>query len=179
MKPLAAPDKAVSLENFHNFQGYGVAPLEVNFHRIELPVVAVVPFPVFGTAGVDVDGNAERMRTHTLCAQDWPPVKGSPDVGHVRSQMWVGYQFIGKNYDLTFEWSDDKIYCSELIWKVYQRGAGIELGKLEKLSSFDLSAEAVKRKMKERYGAHIPMDETVISPAAVFESERLIQVQSN
>jgi phage terminase large subunit-like protein len=24
----------------------------------------------------------------------------------------------GKNYDLTFEWSDDKIYCSELIWKI-------------------------------------------------------------
>ena len=27
----------------------------------------------------------------------------------------VGDQFNGKNYDLTFEWSDDKIYCSELI----------------------------------------------------------------
>src|SRR5437867_163185 len=24
-------------------------------------------------------------------------------------------------YDLTFEWSDDKIYCSELVWKVYER----------------------------------------------------------
>jgi hypothetical protein len=26
-----------------------------------------------------------------------------------------GEKFKGKNYDLTFEWSDDKIYCSELI----------------------------------------------------------------
>ena len=91
----------------------------------------------------------------------------------------VGDQFKGKNYDLTFEWSDDRIYCSELIWKVYQRGAGIELGKLEKLSSFDLTSKTVRQKMKERYGDHIPMDETVISPEAVFNSELLITVKSN
>jgi uncharacterized protein YycO len=91
----------------------------------------------------------------------------------------VGDQFKGKNYDLTFEWSDDRIYCSELIWKVYQRGAGIELGKLEKLSSFDLTSKTVKQKMKERYGDHIPMDETVISPEAVFNSELLLTVESN
>jgi uncharacterized protein YycO len=33
----------------------------------------------------------------------------------------IGEGFTGKNYDLTFEWSDNKIYCSELIWKVYQK----------------------------------------------------------
>ncbi|MBC7773830.1 MAG: YiiX family permuted papain-like enzyme [Phycisphaerae bacterium] len=91
----------------------------------------------------------------------------------------VGDGFKGKNYDLTFGWSDDKIYCSELIWKVYQRATGIEIGKLEKLSSFDLSDEAVKKKMKERYGDNIPMNETVISPAAIFDSELLITIQSN
>ena len=91
----------------------------------------------------------------------------------------VGDRFNGKNYDLTFEWSDDRIYCSELIWKVYQRATGIEIGKLEKLSSFDLSAEAVKKKMKERYGDRVPLNETVISPAAVFDSELLMTVKSN
>lgn len=73
-----------------------------------------------------------------------------------------GEKFNGKNYDLTFEWSDDKIYCSELIWKIYQRATGFEIGKLEKLSDFDLTNEAVKKKMKERYGEKIPMDEIVI-----------------
>ena len=68
----------------------------------------------------------------------------------------VGDKFKGKNYDLTFEWSDDKIYCSELIWKIYERGAGIEIGKLQKLSDFDLTNDAVKNKMKERYGDNIP-----------------------
>ncbi len=56
-----------------------------------------------------------------------------------------GEKFKGKNYDLTFEWSDDKIYCSELIWKIYQRATGIEIGKLQKLGDFDLTNEAVKK----------------------------------
>jgi uncharacterized protein YycO len=91
----------------------------------------------------------------------------------------IGDQFKGKNYDLTFEWSDDKIYCSELIWKIYQRATGIEIGKLEKLSDFDLTNTAVKQKMKERYGDKIPMDEIVISPAAIFDSELLTTIKSN
>jgi len=91
----------------------------------------------------------------------------------------VGDKFNGKNYDLTFEWSDDKIYCSELIWKIYQRATGIEIGKLEKLSDFDLTNEAVKQKMKERYGDKIPTNEIVISPAAIFDSELLTTIKSN
>jgi len=91
----------------------------------------------------------------------------------------VGAGFEGKNYDLTFEWSDDKMYCSELIWKIYQRATGIEIGKLEKLSDFDLTDKAVRQKMKERYGGNIPMDEIVISPAAIFESELLTTVKAN
>ncbi len=91
----------------------------------------------------------------------------------------VGDNFNGKDYDLTFEWSDDKIYCSELIWKIYQRATGVEIGKLEKLSNFDLTNEEVKKKMKERYGDKIPTEEIVISPAAIFDSELLITVKSN
>ena len=97
----------------------------------------------------------------------------------LRKMKQVGNQFNGKNYDLTFEWSDDKMYCSELIWKIYQRATGIEIGKLEKLSDFDLTNEAVKQKVKERYGDKIPTNEIVISPAAIFDSELLITVKSN
>jgi uncharacterized protein YycO len=89
-----------------------------------------------------------------------------------------GEKFKGKNYDLTFEWSDDKIYCSELIWKIYQRATGLEVGKLERLSDFDLSSEVVKTKMKERYGDNIPLDEIVISPVSIFESELLMTVKT-
>ena len=90
-----------------------------------------------------------------------------------------GEKFKGKDYDLTFEWSDDKIYCSELIWKIYQRATGVEIGKLEKLSDFDLASKVVREKMKERYGDKIPVNEIVISPAKIFDSELLITVKSN
>lgn len=83
-----------------------------------------------------------------------------------------------KDYDLYFEWSDDRIYCSELIWKIYKEGTGIEIGKLQELKDFDLSNPAVKAKLKERYGNTIPKHEKVISPAAMFESQLLYTVVS-
>ena len=91
----------------------------------------------------------------------------------------VGEKFRGKNYDLTFEWSDNKMYCSELIWKIYKRATGIEIGKLEKLGDFDLTSKVVKAKMKERYGNKIPNGEKVISPAAIFNSQLLKTVKEN
>lgn len=87
-----------------------------------------------------------------------------------------GEKLKGKNYDLTFEWSDEKMYCSELIWKIYKRAVGIEIGKPEKLKDFDLTHPAVRKKLNERYGEKIPMNERVISPKAVFESEYLITI---
>ncbi|MDR3157978.1 MAG: YiiX family permuted papain-like enzyme [Zoogloeaceae bacterium] len=84
-------------------------------------------------------------------------------------------KFAGKSYDLTFGWSDEKIYCSELVWKIYKRGANIEIGKLQQLGDFDLSSAIVKAKLKERYGDNIPLNETVISPASMFESELLVK----
>ena len=71
---------------------------------------------------------------------------------------------------------NDKIYCSELIWKIYKNSTGIEIGKLQKLKEFNLNDPSVKSKMKERYGTKIPMDEIVISPAAIFESKLLKSV---
>jgi len=82
----------------------------------------------------------------------------------------------GKPYDLTFAWSDDRIYCSELVWKIYDRALGIEIGKLQHLKDFDLEDPAVKAKLQERYGDAVPMEETVISPSSIYESERLVTV---
>lgn len=85
-------------------------------------------------------------------------------------------RYLGKPYDLTFEWSDDRIYCSELVWKLYKSALGIELAPLAKLGSFDLTAPAVKAKLKERYGNRIPLNEPVIAPSAIFESTLLTTV---
>jgi len=87
--------------------------------------------------------------------------------------------FAGKDYDIYFNWSDDKIYCSELIWKVYKQATGMEIGKLQKLKEFDLTNDEVKQQLKERYGNNIPLEEPVISPENIFECDLLETVKSN
>ncbi len=97
----------------------------------------------------------------------------------VKKMQKEGAKMLGKNYDITFEWSDREIYCSELVWKIYKRTLGLEIGTLKVLGDFDLSSNIVKRILKERYGNNIPLQETVISPADIFDSELLILVKSN
>jgi hypothetical protein len=102
--------------------------------------------------------NAERLLT--------------PDV--LKRMEETGRGFIGKKYDSLFQWSDDRIYCSELVWKIYKRASGIEIGKLQKYRDFDLSHPKVKALIKKRFGnREIPLDETVISPVQMFNSPML------
>jgi Orthopoxvirus protein of unknown function (DUF830). len=84
--------------------------------------------------------------------------------------------FADKPYDLTFEWTDTRIYCSELVWKIYDRALGIHIGELQKIRAFNLDAPVVKQKIRERYGDKIPLEETVISPQAMFTSPLLTTV---
>jgi len=97
----------------------------------------------------------------------------------IKKMQKEGSKMLGKNYDLTFEWSDREIYCSELIWKIYKRALGVEVGALKTLGDFDLTSDIVKQIIKERYGNSIPLQETVISPADIFESDLLILVEAN
>ncbi len=84
----------------------------------------------------------------------------------------------GKPYDFVFNWSDEKIYCSELVWKIYDRALSIRVGRLRKLIDFDLSSPDVQMKLKERYPKGVPLEETAVSPQDVFQSENLVTVYS-
>lgn len=90
--------------------------------------------------------------------------------------MKTASQFAGLPYDITFGWQDDQLYCSELVWKIYDRALGVQIGALQKVRDFNLQDAAVRQKMRERYGDHIPLDEPVISPVAMFESPLLTKV---
>lgn len=87
-----------------------------------------------------------------------------------------GGAFYRKDYDTYFNWSDERIYCSELVWKIYHRATGIELGEFKKLHEFDLSAPFVQDKMEEIFGGNPTLDEPIISPAAIFECDLLEEV---
>lgn len=95
---------------------------------------------------------------------------------HLERLEAEGRRYEGRRYDRCFEWSDDRIYCSELVWKMYQRALGIEIGRTQRLADFDLSDPAVQAVIRERWKGSPPLDEVVISPEAMFESERLVTV---
>jgi permuted papain-like amidase YaeF/Yiix C92 family enzyme len=82
-------------------------------------------------------------------------------------------RFLGRPYDFYFEWSDRRVYCSELVWKAYRNALGIRIGALKKLREFNLGDPVVAAKLKERYGRKVPRNERVISPASMFHSEKL------
>ncbi len=87
-----------------------------------------------------------------------------------------GRRFAGKPYDALFGWGDDRIYCSELIWKIYHRALGVEVGAAQKLAEFDLDAPSVKALMAKRYGKNVPLEDSVVSPVAIFRSPNLESV---
>ncbi|NQY08962.1 MAG: YiiX family permuted papain-like enzyme [Flavobacteriales bacterium] len=95
----------------------------------------------------------------------------------IAKMLAVGNKYIGMDYDPYFEWNDDRIYCSEYVWKIYNQALNLKIGELQELRNFDLKHAEVQKTMKVRYGDNIPYDEQVVSPAAMFESDLLETVE--
>ncbi len=85
---------------------------------------------------------------------------------------WALSQF-GKNYDAVFNWSDNEMYCSELVWKIYHLKLGIQLAKPLPLRDFNIDHVEVRKIMQQRYGKNIPYDEKMVSPAQLYDSPLL------
>jgi Permuted papain-like amidase enzyme, YaeF/YiiX, C92 family len=85
----------------------------------------------------------------------------------------VGAHYQGRPYDPDFDWSDEKLYCSELVWKIYHAGAGIDLGAPKPMRTFDLQHPLVQRALRERYGVNVPLNEPMISPEQLADSPEL------
>ena len=83
---------------------------------------------------------------------------------------------IGKPFDDQFNWDDSKIYCSELVYKIYYYTTGLELATPTTLKSFDLSNDTLKKKLNELYHGKIPLTELCISPQQIVESNMLEKI---
>lgn len=84
--------------------------------------------------------------------------------------------YMGRAYDWQFLWSDEKIYCSELVWKMYEEGLGVRLCEPKALKDWHLNSDLVQRTMKERYGSALPLDEPMVAPATLFQCPSLVTV---
>lgn len=84
---------------------------------------------------------------------------------------------LGKNYDLHFGWSDDRIYCSELVWKAYFKATGDKVGEVKPMREYDFSKPEVRKKVEQRWGKKLPLDELMVTPAGIYESRLLKTVR--
>jgi len=81
---------------------------------------------------------------------------------------------LGKPYDTAFGWGDDRLYCSELVWKAFARGAGVELGRKERLG--DLAVGGLEGAIAARWGS-VPRDLVLVTPASLAADARLERVE--
>jgi len=83
-------------------------------------------------------------------------------------------ELLGRRYDARFGWGDDRIYCSELVVKAYERAAGISFGKRERLR--DLRIFGLRWAIERRWGGPVPEDLVLVTPASIARDRRLARV---
>ena len=86
-------------------------------------------------------------------------------------------RFLGRPYDARFEWGDRRIYCSELVAKAFQRGAGVAVGRMQKIR--ELRIAGLLPSIRARYGKRVNLDLELLTPASLAEDSRLRLVYSS
>ena len=89
-----------------------------------------------------------------------------------------GKKQIGKDYDPLFQWDDENLYCSELVWKVYEKSTGLKLCEPKTFKSYFLDKPVVRRVIEKRYGdiSKLPPKEPVVAPSDLAASLLLQEV---
>lgn len=87
-------------------------------------------------------------------------------------------KYMGRAYDFKFGWGDDKIYCSEFVWKAYN-DIGIEVAPLSTYAALDLSGERVQRLIKARLEnpEDLKLTDTILTPADLERSPFLTMIE--
>jgi hypothetical protein len=83
-------------------------------------------------------------------------------------------KLLGRPYDPRFGWDDERIYCSELVVKAYERGAGISYGRRQRLGELRLAG--IEKAAEKRWGGPVPRDLVLVTPASLVEDTRLARV---
>lgn len=97
--------------------------------------------------------------------------------GDIPEIIKAAYKYLGKPYDIQYEFDDEKIYCSELIYKAALEGAGIELGDIRKLG--DMKWQDYEGMIREISGGNLPLDRLMITPDAVVLADQVQTIHSS
>ena len=83
-------------------------------------------------------------------------------------------KFKGLPYDIHYKMDNEKIYCSELIYKAYKNATGENLGELVKLKN--LNWVPYKFTIEYFEGGAVPEDRQMIPPVSIANSEKLLKL---
>ncbi len=87
--------------------------------------------------------------------------------------------YYGKNYDIYFEFNNERIYCSELVYKVFKIVTGQEVGRLQKMKELNLTGPHVQKLIQDRFtdiGKVLDPNELIITPINQMLAQDLILV---
>ena len=91
----------------------------------------------------------------------------------------AGEKYQNTTYDIYFEWTDSKMYCSELVWKIYEQGAGIELIEPKEFQDYNIDDPTVAYHINKRWGSRFNPKEKVVAPSDLLLSDQLMIVYDN
>lgn len=94
-------------------------------------------------------------------------------------QLYMNLYKYNQPYDIFFEFSDDRIYCSELTYKVFKATTGRGIGTLEKVGDLKLDGPFVKKLIEERLtsiGKELNPDEPIITPVQQSRDPNLVTI---
>ena len=83
--------------------------------------------------------------------------------------------WLGKPYDARYQWDDDKLYCSELVTKAFEQGAGVTVGTQQQVKSLELSAADLA--LGPKLG--IDPEQTLVTPQSVAVDSHLSLVHTD
>lgn len=81
--------------------------------------------------------------------------------------------YLGRPYDLLFGWSDDAIYCSELVYKAYETATGLQIAAQVTFADLQMDEPAVQALLRQRDASDFDLTAPVVTPDAFLTSPLL------
>jgi uncharacterized protein YycO len=79
--------------------------------------------------------------------------------------------FLGRPYDIQYEFDDEKIYCSELVFKAFKQATAEDLGEVVELGTLDWRAH--EGFIRGITGGDLPLSRLMITPRDLARASQL------
>jgi hypothetical protein len=112
-----------------------------------------------------------------------------------RAVVSAARAYFGRAYDLFFYPAEDELYCSELVKLAFQKGAGVELGTLQRAGSLNLDNFAARKIIETRWQRHplcrdgkvndfascfsLIKQQLLITPQSIANDKTLVMIYNN